>query len=50
MTTKLILTRHGHVDWIAPERFRGRADLALSNLGERQAKMNRPGYRGGRLV
>ncbi|AOY95953.1 histidine phosphatase family protein [Pseudomonas sp. ZM23] len=39
MTTKLILTRHGHVDWIAPERFRGRADLALSNLGERQAKM-----------
>lgn len=35
--TKIILARHGHVDWIAPERFRGRADLALSELGTRQA-------------
>lgn len=33
MYTKLILTRHGHVHWIAPERFRGRADLQLSELG-----------------
>ena len=35
--TRIILTRHGHVDWIAPERFRGRAPLPLSPLGERQA-------------
>ncbi|KAB7774359.1 histidine phosphatase family protein [Xanthomonas sp. LMG 12462] len=35
--TTLILTRHGHVDWIAPERFRGRAELPLSQLGELQA-------------
>ena len=36
--TKIILARHGHVDWIAPERFRGRAELPLSPLGERQAE------------
>jgi probable phosphoglycerate mutase len=36
--TKIILVRHGHVDWIAPERFRGRAELALSELGRRQAQ------------
>lgn len=35
---KIILTRHGHVDWLAPERFRGRAELPLSPLGERQAE------------
>lgn len=35
--THIILTRHGHVDWIAPERFRGRAELPLSDLGQRQA-------------
>lgn len=35
--TRIILTRHGHVDWIAPERFRGRAELPLSDLGKRQA-------------
>ncbi|MDQ1092264.1 broad specificity phosphatase PhoE [Xanthomonas sacchari] len=35
--TTLILARHGHVDWIAPERFRGRAELPLSQLGELQA-------------
>ncbi|CUJ03251.1 Phosphoglyceromutase [Achromobacter xylosoxidans] len=35
--TQIILTRHGHVDWIAPERFRGRAELSLSELGKRQA-------------
>jgi phosphoserine phosphatase len=38
MMTKIILVRHGHVDWIAPERFRGRAELALSELGRRQAQ------------
>ena len=36
--TRIILVRHGHVDWIAPERFRGRAELALSELGRRQAQ------------
>lgn len=36
--TKVILTRHGHVDWIAPERFRGRAELPLSESGIRQTE------------
>jgi phosphoserine phosphatase len=36
--TRIILVRHGHVDWIAPERFRGRAELPLSDLGRRQAE------------
>ena len=36
--TKIILVRHGHVDWIEPERFRGRAELPLSSLGRRQAQ------------
>lgn len=36
--TRIILTRHGHVDWIAPERFRGRAELTLSQLGKKQAE------------
>jgi phosphoserine phosphatase len=36
--TRIILVRHGHVDWIAPERFRGRAELALSELGGRQVQ------------
>ena len=35
--TKIILTRHGHVDGIAPERFRGRADLQLTAQGLAQA-------------
>lgn len=36
--TTIILTRHGHVGWITPERFRGRAPLPLSELGKRQAQ------------
>ncbi len=36
--TKIILVRHGHVEGIAPERFRGRADLALTREGRRQAQ------------
>jgi probable phosphoglycerate mutase len=36
--TTLILTRHGHVEGIYPERFRGRAELVLSPLGVRQAQ------------
>lgn len=35
--TKIILTRHGHVEGIKPKRFRGRAELALTELGQRQA-------------
>jgi len=36
--TKIILLRHGHVEGISPERFRGRADLELTQLGRRQAE------------
>ncbi len=35
--TKILLVRHGHVEGIEPERFRGRADLPLTALGEAQA-------------
>jgi broad specificity phosphatase PhoE len=35
--TKIILTRHGHVEGIKPERFRGR-ELPLTELGWAQAK------------
>lgn len=35
--TTCILVRHGHVEGIAPPRFRGRADLPLTDRGERQA-------------
>jgi probable phosphoglycerate mutase len=34
---KLILVRHGHVEGIAPPRFRGRKDVPLTALGSRQA-------------
>ena len=36
--TKIILVRHGHVEGISPERFRGRADLMLTDEGLRQAE------------
>jgi broad specificity phosphatase PhoE len=36
--TKLILTRHDHVEGIEPKRFRERADLPLTELGRTQAK------------
>lgn len=36
--TTLILMRHGHVEGISPERFRGRAELPLSSLGLKQAQ------------
>jgi probable phosphoglycerate mutase len=39
--TQIILTRHGHVEWIEPERFRGRADLALTDRGVEQARSTR---------
>lgn len=35
--TKILLARHGHVEGIRPERFRGRAELALSDQGLAQA-------------
>lgn len=34
----LILVRHGHVEGIHPERFRGRTDLPLTRLGQKQAE------------
>jgi broad specificity phosphatase PhoE len=37
--TKLILVRHGHVEGISPERFRGRAELPLTELGRREAEI-----------
>ncbi|MGA7539810.1 MAG: histidine phosphatase family protein [Steroidobacteraceae bacterium] len=35
--TKLILVRHGHIEGIEPERFRGREDVPLTATGIRQA-------------
>ncbi|MGH7043976.1 MAG: histidine phosphatase family protein, partial [Acetobacteraceae bacterium] len=34
----VLLIRHGHVEGIAPERFRGRWDLPLTALGRGQAQ------------
>jgi len=36
--TKILLTRHGFVDGIDPPRFRGRAELPLTQLGKSQAR------------
>ena len=36
--TRIILVRQGHVEGISPERFRGRRDVDLSELGLRQAR------------
>jgi probable phosphoglycerate mutase len=36
--TRIILVRHGHVEGISPERFRGRRDIDLSELGRQQAR------------
>ena len=36
--TKILLTRHGHVEGILPERFRGRAELALTRKGVAEAE------------
>jgi phosphoserine phosphatase len=36
--TKIILIRHGHVEGIEPEHFRGRTELPLTELGRAQAK------------
>jgi len=36
--TRILLIRHGHVDGIRPERFRGRADLPLTGRGMAEAR------------
>ncbi len=36
--TRVLLTRHGHVEGIEPARFRGRAELALTERGIGQAE------------
>ncbi len=36
--TKILLTRHGHVEGIKPERFRGRAPLDLTERGRADAQ------------
>jgi probable phosphoglycerate mutase len=36
--TRIVLVRHGHVEGISPERFRGRRDVDLSTLGAQQAR------------
>jgi phosphoserine phosphatase len=36
--TKIVLVRHGHVEGIEPKRFRGRADLPLTERGHAQAQ------------
>ena len=38
MTTRIILTRHGHVEGISPRRFRGRENIPLTDLGRAQAQ------------
>lgn len=35
----VLLVRHGHVEGVDPPRFRGRRDLPLTPLGQRQAQM-----------
>jgi phosphoserine phosphatase len=35
--TRILLVRHGHVEGIVPERFRGRTEIPLSGLGRQQA-------------
>jgi probable phosphoglycerate mutase len=35
--TKILLTRHGHIEGIKPARFRGRAELALTSVGLAQS-------------
>lgn len=37
--TKILLTRHGHVEGIKPERFRGREQLELTSQGHNEARM-----------
>jgi phosphoserine phosphatase len=41
--TRILLVRHGHVEGMSPERFRGRRDVELSDLGTRQAQATAEG-------
>jgi probable phosphoglycerate mutase len=41
--TRLLVVRHGHVEGMSPERFRGRRDVELSDLGARQAQATAQG-------
>jgi phosphoserine phosphatase len=41
--TRILLVRHGHVEGMSPERFRGRRDVELSDLGTRQAQATAQG-------
>jgi broad specificity phosphatase PhoE len=41
--TRILLVRHGHVEGMSPERFRGRRDVDLSDLGARQAQATAQG-------
>jgi probable phosphoglycerate mutase len=36
--TTIVLTRHGHVSWLEPVRFRGLAELKLTDAGVAQAE------------
>ena len=38
LMTEIVLTRHGHVPWLEPKRFRGRAELKLTDIGVAQAE------------
>ncbi len=37
--TRIVLTRHGHVEGIDPPRFRGRMDVPLTETGVKQARL-----------
>jgi broad specificity phosphatase PhoE len=39
LLTGIILVRHGRTEWNRVERFRGRADLDLDEVGVRQAEL-----------
>jgi broad specificity phosphatase PhoE len=41
--TRVLVVRHGHVEGMSPERFRGRRDVDLSDLGARQAQATAQG-------
>lgn len=38
MPTEVILARHGRTPWHAPNRYTGRSDIPLDEVGERQAQ------------
>ena len=39
MSTTLLVVRHGQTDWNTADRFRGRTDLELNEVGLRQAQL-----------